>query len=453
MSATRLSPLDDSFLAAESPTAHMHVGWAAVFEPPADRPRPSFEQLRDHIGSRLWRAPRYRQRLSPAPLELDAPSWVDDERFDVDRHLIRSESHDLDHLVAAAMSRQLRRDRPLWEIWIADELEDGRIGLVGKVHHCMVDGIAAVDLALLLLDPTREPPSEPADEWRPEPEPDPISRLAAAGREKLSAQRELAGEALNLLRSADPRRLPGQAAGAAGAIARSLRPATPAPVLNERISTRRRLARVKRPLAELQEIKQRYGTTVNDVYLAIAAGAMRQLFFERGEAPRSLKTMVPVNVRDENGGEELGNRISFMFIDLPCEDPDPGRRLRRLHEETERSKHGGDPSAANSVLRMLGYAPRVVQRLASRVVSSPRMFNLTVSNIPGPSEPMYMRGCELQEAYPVVPIPDRHALSIGMTTIQDRACFGLYTDRSLLGDTGTLATALERSGDELLEVA
>lgn len=139
-----------------------------------------------------------------------------------------------------------------------------------------------------------------------------------------------------------------------------------------------------------------------------------------------------------------------MFVDLPCDEPDPVRRLRRLQSALGKRKRGRDPATANSVLNLMGYAPRRVQRLLSRIVASPRMFNLTVSNIPGPSQPMFMLGCELREAYPVVPIPDRHALSIGMTTIQDRACFGLYADRDSLGDVRRVADAVERSSDELL---
>ena len=166
-SATRLSALDDSFLAVESPTAHMHVGWASIFEPPADRPRPSFEELREHIGGRLSRAPRFRQKISSAPLGLDSPSWVDDAEFDIGDHVRKIDSGDLDEIVADCMSEPLDHAQPLWELCVADELADGRIGVVGKAHHCMVDGIAAVELASVLLDPTPEPPAADRDGWRP----------------------------------------------------------------------------------------------------------------------------------------------------------------------------------------------------------------------------------------------------------------------------------------------
>lgn len=449
-----LSALDDSFLTLESPTAHMHVGWAAVFEPPTGRPRPGFEDLRAHIGARLSRAPRYRQRLSSAPLELDAPCWVDDRDFDLSRHVTPAASPDLDEVVASCMSEQLDRERPLWEIRVADRLSDGRIGVVGKAHHCMVDGVAAVELASLLLDSTPDARAE-ADEWRPQEEPGTAERLAALAEARAREQLELAQVASALLLS--PRRLLGAANRAAeavaGALNRTLRPATPVVPLNEPISPARCLARTSRPLADLQRVRERFRATVNDVYLAAAAGALRCLLTERGQEPVPLKTMVPVSVRDDGELDELGNRISFMFVDLPCEEPDPERRLRRVQMASGECKEGGDPGAAELALRLIGYGPRMLRRLVARAMASPRMFNLVVSNIPGPREPMYMRGCELKEAYPVVPLADGHALSIGMTTIQDRACFGLYADRSSLGDVDRVAEALEESTDELLALS
>ena len=171
MSTTRLSPLDASFLAVESPTAHMHVGWAATFSPPEGRPRPTFEELFEHVRGRLSRDARYRQRLAPTPLRLNAPLWIDDDAFDAEQHIVPASSATLSEAVDDCMSRQLDRDRPLWQLCIADQLEDGRIGVVGKAHHCMVDGIAAVELAALLLDPTPEPMPSEEDGWRPAPMP------------------------------------------------------------------------------------------------------------------------------------------------------------------------------------------------------------------------------------------------------------------------------------------
>src|SRR4051794_29390912 len=170
MSATaRLSALDASFLEIESPTAHMHVGWVATFLPPADGSMPTFEELRDHIGRRLCRAPRYRQRLAGVPLGLNMPTWVDAESFDISEHVLHSTSPDLREVADMAFSVPLNRTRPMWEMWIADRLADNRIGVVGKAHHCLVDGIAAVELAGLLLDPSPRPAEPEPDGWRPGP--------------------------------------------------------------------------------------------------------------------------------------------------------------------------------------------------------------------------------------------------------------------------------------------
>jgi diacylglycerol O-acyltransferase len=160
--------------------------------------------------------------------------------------------------------------------------------------------------------------------------------------------------------------------------------------------------------------------------------------------------MVPVNLRDDEGASELGNRISFVFVDLPCDEPDPVRRLRDVHLEMSERKEAGDPQAADTALAAIGYLPRAAQHALSRVAASPRSFNLTVSNIPGPREPMYMLGCEMEAAYPVVPIADQHAVSIGMTSVGDKACFGLYAARECLPDADRLAEAIDASIDELL---
>src|SRR5439155_19272886 len=180
MSSTRLTSLDASFLEVESPTAHMHVGWAAAFDPPPDRRAPCFTELRDHIDGRMCRAPRYRQKLVEVPLGLSDPVWVDDPEFDIARHVHRARSGSLREVADSVMSTQLARDRPLWELWIADRLDDGRIGVGGKAHHCMVDGIAAVELASLMLDPSPEPAATAVEDWRPEGTPTGL-RLLAGG--------------------------------------------------------------------------------------------------------------------------------------------------------------------------------------------------------------------------------------------------------------------------------
>ena len=446
---TRLTSLDASFLEVETPSAHMHVGWVALFAALPGGDRPDFAAIRDHVAGRLCRAPRYRQRLAPVPLGLSDPIWVDAEDFDVQQHVIHSSAADLTDVVDAVMSVPLRRDRPLWEIWVADELADGRIGIVGKAHHCMVDGIAAVELASLLLDPEPVPPPAAEDGWLPEPAPGDLDLLASAVRDRLRDGIRLATAPAELARA--PFRALERAVQAVDALGSSLSPATAAGGLNEPISPERHLARLSRRMDELKAVKVSFGTTINDVLLAVVAGGLRNFMLWRGIEPRPLKTMVPVNVREDDAVGDLGNRISFIFVDLPCDEPDPSRRLLNVHLATSERKRRGDAKGGDAMLRAFAYTPRPVQAVVSRLVASPRTFNLTVSNIPGPQEPLYMLGCELEEAYPVVPLADRHALSVGVTTIRDGAFFGLYADRATLPDADVLAAEIDLALDELLD--
>jgi diacylglycerol O-acyltransferase len=432
----------------------MHVGWAAVFRPPEDRSRPTFDELIEHLEGRLDRSQRFRQRLGPVPLGLNAPIWIDDDRFDSARHIVPATSSRLGDVIDDCMSRQLDRTHPLWQLCIADRLDDGRIGVVAKAHHCMVDGIAAVELAALLLDPTPEPEPQKPDGWRPAPTPAAASRLVGGVLDQLRGDFELLRLPAKVVRS--PLRaieVATKGLGAAKAAASMLRPTPPIDSLNAPISPFRHLATARRPLGDLKEIKTRFGTTVNDVVLAASTGAVRHLLEQRAEPPVRLKAMVPVNVRTPQEKNDFGNRISFMFVDLPCDEPDPVRRLRAIHGDTTGRKGAGEAGRVGDILGAIGYFPQPVRDAVSHVIASPHLFNLTVSNIPGPSEPMYMLGCELEEAYPVVPIADRHALSIGVTTIRDQACFGIYADREAVPDSDLVAAAIDQSVDELLEHA
>jgi len=453
MTADRLSALDDSFLSVETPTAHMHVGWASVFEPP-EQGAPSFTDLRDHIESRLARAPRYRQMIRPVPFGVNSPVWVDDERFDVARHVMPAASERLDEIIAAFMSAPLPHDRPLWQLCIAERLDDGRIAVVGKAHHCMVDGIAAVELASLLLDAEPETPSPEPDRWRPRAAPGGAGLVLAGLRDFARDQLDLATVPARVANSPRMARdMAERALRATRALASSARPASVTGRFNQPISASRRLGLVSRPLDDLRRVKDRFGVKLNDVLLAAAAGGLRRFLRDRDEAAIPLKAMVPVSVRAADQAGAFGNRISFMFVDLPCDEPDAARRLRRLHAETRDRKRAGEPEGADELLRSVGHAPSPLQGAISRLVASPRTFNLTVSNIPGPTGSMYMLGCRLVEAYPVVPIADRHVLSIGMTTVGEGAFFGLYADPESLPDLDELASDVDAEIDELVELS
>jgi WS/DGAT/MGAT family acyltransferase len=431
----------------------MHVGWATTFKPPADRPAPGFEELRAHIKGRLSRDPRFRQRIASVPLGLNAPLWTDDESFDPDRHIVPARHSTLGEIVDDAMSQPLDRRRPLWELSIAERLDDGRVGVVGKAHHCMVDGIAAVELAALLLDPTPEPGPPEEDGWEPDPAPGALSRLARGLADQALGTASLLTVPARMAASPElALQVPRHGWRAARAAARLLKPAQQVTPLNDPLSAQRHLALAQRPLEDLRSIKRSFDTTINDVVLAVSAAGLRRLFERRGRLPLPLKAMVPVSLRTEDDGAS-GNQISFMFVDLPCDEPDPVRRLMDIHRETVDRKGSDEPSGLSGALDLVGYLPQPVRAAVSHVIASPSIFNLTVSNIPGPPIPMYMLGCELEEAYPVVPIADRHALSIGVTTVHDLACFGLYSDPELLPDADMLAEAIDESVDELLALS
>ena len=447
----RLSPLDAAFLEVESPTAHMHVGWVALFRPPDGSAAPKFRDLRRRIESRVPFAPRYRQKLAWVPLGLHDPEWIDDPSFDIGNHVRHSVARDIGRLVEHVYSTPLERDRPLWEVWIADRLADGRIGVVGKAHHCMVDGIAAVELASLFCDLTPDtPPVQPPDPWEPEPEPDKSELLARAIEDRVLDELRLLKVPAAVIKS--PRRilsLAGDATRAGRALLHALTPSTPHSVLNEPSSPLRTLATVSRPLDDLRRVKRRFGTTINDVVLAVAAGGVRSYLHARGEDPTRLKAMVPVSVRD-GAASDLGNRISFVYVGLPCDEPSPLRRLDDVRLGMSKHKESGEHLGAEAALDAVSFAPHPVQHAVSHAVASARAYNLTVSNIPGPRQPMWMAGCPLDEVYPVVPLADRHAISIGFTTVAERGFFGIYADRKTVPDANVLAHEVERALDELL---
>lgn len=448
MSGERLSALDASFLAVETPTAHMHVGWVAVFSAAEGGRLPSFAEIRDHIARRLAYAPRYRQKLAEVPLGLYAPEWTDDRAFSVDRHVYWAPGP-LDDLVDEVMSIPLRRDRPLWEMWVCEDADAGRLAIVGKTHHCMVDGLAAVQLASLLLDPTVEPAAYEPDGWSPAPEPGDETLLARGLIDLLGQPLDLLSWSLSAASSPAP--VAKQAAAGALRVGRAvsqLLRAAPSSVLNSQLSPLRRLAWTQRPLEELRTIKRAYGTTINDVILAAVAGGMRTYLTRRGEQPLALKVMVPVSVRSDE--DVLGNHISFVFSELPCHEPDPVGRLYQVHANMIRAKRDGEPEGADLVLKAAARAPVTVQQALSRLMSGPRAFNLVVSNIPGPAVPMYMLGCPLQAAYPVVPLAEHHVVSVGLLTVNEQACFGVYVDRQALPDADMLARDIDGAIAELL---
>jgi diacylglycerol O-acyltransferase len=453
MSAERLSALDASFLAVESPTAPMHVGWVSTFEPPEDGPRPGFAELFDHIAGRLAPAPRYRQKLAGVPLGLHEPMWVDDPDFDAAQHLLHAEGDDLDALVDEIFSTPLPRDRPLWQMWIADGLPDGRIAMIGKMHHCMVDGVAVVELGNLILDADPEARERAGGgERAPVREPSPGARLARAVADRAADGAALAVAPVRLAGSPSRlRALPGLATRGARTLSQTLLPPAPGSSLNRPGSPRRHHVRATRSLDDLRVLRRRFGVTPNDVVLAACTGALRRFAERRGEAPQRLKVMVPADVRGADDAEG-GNRISFVFLELPCDEPDPVARLQAIHSATSQRGRDGAAEDLDVAFRALALTPGPVQRVLAHAFAHPRMSNLTISSVPGPAVTRYLRGCRLREVHSAVPLSERHALSIGVVMVAGRACFGIYADAETLPDADELRADLDAAFDELLAI-
>jgi diacylglycerol O-acyltransferase len=442
MARSRLTPLDSSFLRVESPTAHMHVGWKGVFAARPDRGPVTVAELRRSIAGRLRHAQRFRQRLAFPPAGLGEPVWVDDERFSLEHHVVgMGEPLEVltrarfDALADHCLSRPLERDRALWRIELAPQLDDGTGGIVMKVHHAMVDGKSAVELALLLLDmtPDAQLPDEEDDGWAPAVAPGSrrlaLEALADAGEESLRAVRGAARVARSPRTSV---RLADTLRRTALAVSEDvLRPA-PSSYVNVAIGPRRTLVHHTAPLAPLLAARAAVpGATLNDVALTVVAGALRDLAMRADRIPEAMKVMVPVSTRTAAQTTDLGNRIAFVFVDLPVHLYRAQERLAHIQRSTARFK-AEDRASGGEALR----------DAAARLAASPRMYNLTVSNVPGPRFPVYLRGCELLEAAPVIPLPDRHALSVGIFTYRDQVTFAGYADPTALPDVGHLPYAL-----------
>jgi len=385
------------------------------------------------------------------PLGLHEPVWADDSRFDPAEHLLHAQGADLDPIVDGILSTPLPRDRPLWQMWIADELPGDRVALIGKMHHCMVDGAAIAELGRRILDaaPDAEPPAEPG--WRaPAPEPSPRARLARGALDRAADGARLALTPARL--AAAPGRIR-ELPGLARTMAHTLLPPAPDSSLNAAGAAARRHVRVSRSLDDLRAVRRRFGVSPNDVVLAACAGGLRRLAELRGERPRRLKVMVPADVRSAEDDAGSGNRISFAFLELPCDEPDAVARLEAIHATTARRQRDGDAEDLDAAFGLIALTPSPIQRALANAFAHPRMSNLTISSVAGPAVPRYLHGCRLYEVHSAVPLSSRHALSIGVVIVAGRVCFGLFADAQTLPDADELGEDVGAAFDELLALA
>ena len=460
MATDRLTALDTSFLHLEDAASHMHVASVMLFEGSP----PPYNDLLDAIERRLHLVPRYRQRLAFVPLAQGRPRWVDDPHLNLRYHVRATalpapgDEDQLKELAGRVFSQQLDRDKPLWEIWLVDGLEGDRFALLSKTHHALVDGISGVDIISVLFDTSPEPaaPADPGDRWLPRPLPSQAQLLAEALLERTTIPAEVARSVRAVFRG--PRRILSGARDAAvgvGAMAwAGLNPAPTSPY-NQSIGPHRRFTWVRAELGDIKAIKNELGGTVNDVVLSTVAGALGKHLRRRGQNTDGLelKAMIPVSVRADVERGALGNKVAAMMASLPIWCQDPVARLDIVREELKGLKSSGQAVGAQVLTDLTGFAPPTVMGQAARLVSRQRMFNLVVTNVPGPQFPLYLAGRRMLDPFPMVPLAKNQALGIALLSYAGKINFGLVGDWDLMWDLDEFAGHLRESIEELAEAA
>jgi len=456
--SAHLSPLDASFLELEEAddSAHMHIGWAMAFDPLPSGEAPSLRMLREQTVERLDLVPRFRRRLSsPRVGSLSLPTWEPDPDFDIANHMRVARlpapggEEELLEWLGDFYSHRLDRARPLWETTLLEGLADGRWALVTKTHHCLVDGVGGSSVAATFLD--TEP--EPADS-----SPSLAEVLAATEREqgdepgRVSRLRGALGSGVDTL--IHPSKL-GAALSHSRALAEMLVRdeliSAPHTSLNEKIGATRQLAAIDVPLEQLKRIKNELGGTVNDIVLTATASGLRRLFELRGELPEvdKVRAMVPVNLRQAGDAMALGNRVSSLFVELPLDDPDLLIRYRKTAAAAQALKRADQASGTEALIELAGAAPPVIHSAIARLAFTPRLFNLTITNVPGPPMPLYALGAPMRRVIPLVPIFSGHAVGVAVVSYDGNVTFGINADRATVRDLGAMREGIEESLAEL----
>ncbi len=448
----RMSALDSLFLDLEDRSAHMHVGAVGVFEGPP----PPYRDLLALVEARLDQVPRYRQRVMFVPLKQGRPVWIDETQFDLEYHLRHTAlpapggQEELKKLVARLFSQALDREKPLWELWLVEGLGDSRFAIVSKTHHCMLDGVSGVDLATVLMDrePSSEPPPPPPS-WKPRQAPKVSELLVDSVKQQFSHPIRMARQAL------EPN---SEAVKLLTEIFSGLKPfvdvvsmgRAPESPLNVPIGPHRRFEMVDLPLPKLKQVRSAKGGTVNDIVLATVAGALRRWLSGRGATPDAdLRVMVPVSMRSQRARGTYGNQVSAVFCTLPVTEPDPVARLRKVHEAMMVVKKSGSAVGAHALSRLGDFAPPQLLAQAARLQAVTRMFNLVVTNVPGPQFPLYLLGRRMLGCFPQVPLAPQQAVGIALLSYNGQVGAGLIGDADAARDLSGLAQAMTDALDEL----
>jgi WS/DGAT/MGAT family acyltransferase len=462
MTGDRLTGLDASFLHLEDGRSHMHVAAVMTFAGEA----PSHEELTEAIGSQLHRVPRYRQKLAFVPFGQGRPRWVDDPHFNIGYHVRLTalpepgDEDQLRRLAGRVFSQPLDRDKPLWEMWVVEGLDGGeRFAILSKTHHALVDGISGVDLISVLFDTKPAPaPAGPPEgkRWLPQPMPSSAQLLGQALVERATVPAEIARGVRAVFRA--PRRIARAGLNSLvglGALARAGLSPPPATPYNTPIGPHRRFTWVRAELADVKRIKDELGGTVNDVMLAIVAGALRRHLRRRAVDVdcMELRAMVPVSVRSEEARGALGNQVAAVMAPLPVGVDDPLARYRRIRGAMDAVKSSGQAVGAQVLTDLAGFAPPNIMSQASRTVVGQRWFNLVVTNVPGPQFPLYLMGAEMEDVMPMVPLAPNQAVGVAIMSYNGRINFGLVGDYDAMYDLDDLCEDFEASLGELAKTA
>jgi WS/DGAT/MGAT family acyltransferase len=429
-------------------------------------PGVTYEALCRRISERIHLLQRYRQRLKQPALGIANPVWVDDEHFDVEWHVRlatlpepRGEA-ELAAYVAREFSRLMDRTRPLWELHLVEGLVGDRVAVIPKMHHALVDGLGAVGIGLVLLDPSPEPlPIDPpTEEWAPRPYAlrRHVARVAAS---RAARAHRLVLDGTARLLDTSPRTAAADLRRATDFVAGVARARSPAPRLpfNRPISANRSYALVRAPLGPIKAVGKGTGGTVNDAILGAVTGMLATYLIDCGVRPASLErdpvALVPVSIR-RDGDVEGGNRISIVFVDLPVGEPDPRQRIALIAERMARIKGSARVAAGALMVDMTGFAPPLLASVLARASGEGGAFNLVVSNVPGPQVPLYLNGSRVLAVHPIVPLnPADQGLNVGVFSYDGSVFFGLTGDRDLDPPVSRAAAALEEAVGELLALA
>jgi WS/DGAT/MGAT family acyltransferase len=456
----QLSSLDAQFLAMEDAGGHGHAGFFVICDSPGGA-APTREDVCRTVAERIHLVPPYTRKLAPVPLRLDHPYWVEDPEFDVGRHVFESQveppgdrravaSH-----VSRIISTPLDRAHPLWELHLIHGLERGRIGLLHKFHHALADGVSGVEIMDVFVDSTPDGERVARPRGR-RPRADPPGRLEMLARGLTSGPR-WAARALRSVPTALPNlaHVPGASAIPGMSMlqpARDLRGPPPRTRFNRKLSDERTFAYGTISLTTLKQVKGRAGVTFNDVVVTVCAGALRRWLLELGELPDApLRALVPVSERTQEERRAFGNRISAIVVALPTHEPDPRRRLEQAHRtltEAKRRQRSLPPGLLTDAGNFLPpaifvQASRMTGEIGARIAPP---VNLIVSNIPGPTEPLYWHGARVESYHPFTVIMDGIGLNMTAMSYLDGVGFGMVSDRE---DLWPVIAGLEASLDEL----